>query len=86
MLFRSAPGVNVEAVLAAQPEVIVAGADGAARPAWLDDWKRWTGLPAVARGNLSTVDANLLHRAGPRFVDGVAQLCAALDEARTRGR
>jgi len=77
-----APGVSVEAVLAAQPQAILAGADGAVRPAWLDEWKRWPTLPAVARGNLYTVDANLLHRAGPRFVDGVEMLCATLAEAR----
>ncbi len=77
-----APGVSVEAVLAARPDAIIAGADGAVRPAWLDDWKRWPALPAVARGNLYTVDANLLHRAGPRFVDGVEMLCAKLAEAR----
>jgi iron complex transport system substrate-binding protein len=77
-----APGVSVEAVLAAQPQAILAGADGAVRPAWLDDWKRWPTLPAVALGNLYTVDANLLHRAGPRFVDGVEMLCATLAEAR----
>ncbi len=81
-----APGVSVEAVLAAQPEAIIAGADGGVRPAWLDDWKRWAALPAVARGNLYTVDANLLHRPGPRFLDGVGGLCAALDEARARRR
>jgi iron complex transport system substrate-binding protein len=81
-----APGVSVEAVLAAKPEAIIAGADGAVRPAWLDDWKRWTMLPAVAAGNLYTVDANLLHRPGPRFLDGVADLCAALDAARARRR
>jgi iron complex transport system substrate-binding protein len=78
--------VNVEAVLAAKPDAIIAGADGAVRPAWLDAWKRWPTLPAVARGNLFTVDANLLHRAGPRFIDGTASLCAVLDEARTRMR
>jgi iron complex transport system substrate-binding protein len=81
-----APGVSVEAVLAAQPDAIIAGADRGVRPAWLDDWKRWTTLPAVARGNLYTVDANLLHRPGPRFLDGVEGLCAALDSARSRGR
>ena len=77
-----APGVSVEAVLKAQPEAILAGTDGAVRPAWLDEWKRWPALPAVARGNLFAVDANLLHRAGPRFVDGVEMMCARLDEAR----
>ena len=77
-----APGVSVEAVLAAKPDAIIAGADRAVRPAWLDDWKRWPTLPAVAYGNLFTVDANLLHRAGPRFIDGMDALCAALAKAR----
>ena len=74
--------VSVEAVLAAAPAAIVAGTDRAVRPAWLDEWNRWRDLPAVAHGNLFVVDADLLHRAGPRFVDGLAQLCAALDTAR----
>jgi iron complex transport system substrate-binding protein len=77
-----APAVGVEDVLVARPEAIVAGTDDAMRPSWLDEWKRWTKLPAVAHGNLFVVDANLLHRAGPRFVAGVEQVCAALDRAR----
>jgi iron complex transport system substrate-binding protein len=77
-----APSVSVEAVLAAAPEAIVAGTDGALRPTWLDAWAQWRSVPAVARGNLLVVDANLLHRAGPRFIDGVEQLCLALDRAR----
>jgi hypothetical protein len=36
----------------------------------------------VRSGALYAVDANLLHRPGPRFVDGVAQLCAAMAQAR----
>jgi iron complex transport system substrate-binding protein len=79
-----APSVSVEAVLAAAPEAIVAGTDGAVRPAWLDAWQSWRALPAVARNNLFVVDANLLHRAGPRFIDGVEALCEALDLARKR--
>jgi iron complex transport system substrate-binding protein len=81
-----APGVSVEAVLEAKPEAIIAGADGAVRPPWLDAWARWPNLPAVARGNLFTVDANLLHRPGPRFIDGVEMLCATLARARSGPR
>jgi len=77
-----APSVGVEDVLATRPEAIVAGTDDAVRPDWLDAWKRWRTLPAVAHGNLFVVDANLLHRAGPRFVAGAEQLCSALDRAR----
>ena len=81
-LASPAPAVGVEDVLAARPEAIIAGTDDALRPSWLDGWKRWRELPAVAHGNLFVVDANLLHRAGPRFVAGVQQLCTALDRAR----
>ncbi len=81
-LASPAPTVGIEAVLAAKPDVIVAGADGGVRPPWLDAWKRWRELPATRDGNLYVVDANLLHRSGPRFAEGVAQLCAALDRAR----
>jgi iron complex transport system substrate-binding protein len=77
-----APAVGIEDVLAARPEAIVAGTDNAVRPEWLDNWRRWSEIPAVARDNLFVVDANLLHRAGPRFVEGAEQLCAALDRAR----
>jgi iron complex transport system substrate-binding protein len=75
-----APQVSVEAVIAARPQVIVAGTDDAKRPGWLDEWRRWPGIPAVRDGRLRVVDANLLHRPGPRFADGVAQLCAALKQ------
>jgi len=76
----AAPVVTEEAVIAARPQVIVAGADNARRPAWLDAWKRWPEIPAVRDGRLRVVDANFLHRAGPRFARGVVQLCAALRE------
>jgi len=81
-----APNVTVEAVIAARPDVIIAGADDSRRPGWLDAWRRWKDLPAVADGNLYAVNADLLHRAGPRFIDGVAQLCDTLEQARSRHR
>ena len=77
-----APTVSVEAVLAGRPDVIVAGTDGAARPTWLDAWTRWRELPAARDGNLFVVDANLLHRPGPRFAEGVAQLCGVFGRAK----
>jgi len=77
-----APSVSVEAVLAAAPEAIVAGTDGAVRPVWLDAWDAWSTVPAVQRGNMFVVDANLLHRAGPRFIEGAEALCSVLDRAR----
>ena len=79
-----APQVDVEAVLARKPEAIVAATVGAARPSWLDAWSRWVDVPAVRAKNLFVVDADRLHRAGPRFVEGMAELCEAIDRARAR--
>ncbi|MFO1302655.1 MAG: helical backbone metal receptor [Burkholderiales bacterium] len=80
----AAPSVTVEAVVAAAPDVIVGGDDDNRRPAWLDDWKRWPSIPAVRDGNLFAASGDLLHRPGPRFIDGVAMLCADFDRARAR--
>ena len=81
-----APSVTVEAVVAARPDVIVGGDDHGTRPPWLDDWKRWPSIPAVRDGNLYGAAGDLLHRPGPRFVDGVAALCADLVAARAKRR
>jgi len=82
-LTGAAPTISFEAVVAAAPEVIVAGSDDGRRPVWLDDWERWRSVPAVRDGNLFVANGDLLHRSGPRFVDGVESLCATLADART---
>ena len=79
-----APTVSLEAVLAANPEAIVATGMGEARPEWLDDWKRWPRLLAVQRGNLFHMNPDILQRHTPRLLDGTEQLCQALETARKR--
>ncbi|MDD3329346.1 MAG: cobalamin-binding protein [Zoogloea sp.] len=79
-----APAIDVEAVLAAQPEAIVASGMGEARPEWLDDWRKWTKLPAVSRGNLFFIPPDQIQRHTPRILDGAEKLCVQLEEARTR--
>ncbi len=79
-----APTVNVEDVVRADPEAIVASGMSDTRPEWLDDWQRWPRLTAVARGNLYVVPPDLLQRATPRVLDGAERLCAALDDARRK--
>lgn len=75
--------VGKEAVLASRPEAIVfASEDGEnAVRAW---WRRWPRLAAVERGAIYAMDGNLLTRATPRMLDGVEQLCAALNDARAK--
>jgi len=79
-----APTVSVEAVIAANPEAIVASGMDAARPEWLDDWKRWGSITAVARDNLFFVRPELIQRHTPRLLDGTEQLCEHLEVARKR--
>ena len=83
-LTQMAPAVSVEAVLAADPEAIVATGMGDARPEWLDDWNKWTRLTAVRRGNLFHINPDIMQRHTPRILDGAEQLCADLDIARSR--
>lgn len=79
-----APKVTVEAVLAADPEVIVASGMGEARPEWVDDWRQWRTLTAVKRDNLFFIPPDLIQRHTPRLVEGAARLCAQLETARGR--
>ena len=83
-LSTMAPKVSVEAVLKANPEAIVASGMDAARPEWLDDWRRWPSLQAVARDNLFFVPPELIQRHTPRLLDGAERLCQALETARSR--
>jgi len=71
--------VDLEAVVARDPEAILAS-DGAD----LAGWDRWPELAAVRRGNLFTVDGDLIARPSPRLLDGAAQVCERLDAARVR--
>jgi iron complex transport system substrate-binding protein len=79
-----APVVTIEAVIAANPEAIIASGMGAARPEWLDDWKRWKVVTAVARNKLFFVPPELIQRHTPRLLDGAEQLCRHLETARSR--
>ncbi len=79
-----APTVTVEAVIAANPEAIVASGMGEARPEWLDDWRRWPSITAVARDNLFFVPPDLIQRHTPRLLDGTERLCQHLETARGR--
>ncbi len=81
-----APTITVEAVIAANPEAILASGMGEARPEWLDDWKRWTSIRAVARNNLFFIPPELIQRHTPRLLDGAELLCQHLETTRNRRR
>lgn len=78
-----APKVSDEAVLARDPEVIIASGMDIERPEWLDDWKKWPNLGAVAKNNLFSIPPDLLQRHTPRALIGAQQMCANIESARS---
>lgn len=83
-LDQVAPKVSLEAVLSRQPEAIIASGADAERPAWLDDWRRWPALPAVARDNLFHIPPTLVQRHTPRALQGARMMCEQLQQVRRR--
>ncbi len=79
-----APRVSLEAVVAANPEAIIATGKGGIRPQWLDDWSKWSAMTAVVRDNLFYIDPDIMQRHTARILDGTQRLCEHLDTARRR--
>lgn len=74
-----APQVSVEAVLAVQPEVIIALADQSERAqAWLDRWRAHERIPAVKHERLYALRSDTLVRPTPAIAQGVSTLCRLL--------
>jgi len=76
------PTVSVEAVLAANPQVIIASGMASERPEWLDDWRRWPKLAAVRNKQLYVIAPDIIQRATPRLLQGAKRMCQLLDTAR----
>ncbi|MGH7389785.1 MAG: cobalamin-binding protein [Candidatus Rokuibacteriota bacterium] len=73
------PRFSVEAAVARGPEVIVLARHGTGSgPIARDRWDRLASLPAVKTGRIHSVEGNLLHRYGPRIVEGLEQLGRAI--------
>jgi iron complex transport system substrate-binding protein len=73
------PRFSLEAAVARAPEVIVLANHGTgSKPPPLDPWQRLTSLPAIKGGRVYSVDGNMLHRYGPRVVDGLEMLARLL--------
>jgi len=81
-----ASAVSTEAVIARDPQVIIALASRAEGAAWLADWRRFPQLNAVRDGNLLDFDDLRLTRLGPAMLDATEELCALIDRARARAR
>jgi iron complex transport system substrate-binding protein len=76
-----APQISVEAVLQADPDVILNTSVDTQSPG-LIFWQRYPALKAVRHRHLYALNPDWLDRPGPRFIDGVKTLCEAMEKAR----
>jgi iron complex transport system substrate-binding protein len=72
------PLVSREQLLGSRPEAVVTGSS-----AGRDAWKDLASLPAVRANRVYAVDADHMHRLGPRLLDGARDLCLELERARS---
>jgi iron complex transport system substrate-binding protein len=76
-----APLVDVEAVLARDPEVMLASDDS--QEGAFDVWRRWPELAANRYDNYFLLPAGEIGRATPRLLQAGETLCETLDVARS---
>ena len=77
------PQVDMESVIAADPQVIVMGMNQQ-RAGWLQQWQPWSDLSAVKYHNLYGIEADYISRHTPRLLQGISSMCRYLDEARQK--
>jgi iron complex transport system substrate-binding protein len=73
-----APVISREAVIAANPDVIM---HPGSNPDWQQSWQAWPTIHAVQNHKLYDIEPDWIARASPRLVKGVRQICAYLSDA-----
>jgi iron complex transport system substrate-binding protein len=77
-----APRISVESILLRDPDAIIASGMGEARPEWLDQWRAYPSLKAVAGDALFFINPDHLQRPTARILLGAQRLCQQLDQVR----
>jgi iron complex transport system substrate-binding protein len=77
-----APRISVESVLLRNPDAIVASGMDEARPEWLDQWRAYPSLAAVAGNGLVFINPDHIQRPTARLLLGARRLCEQLDHLR----
>jgi len=72
------PVIDTEAVIARNPDIIVAAAPPGEGASWLAQWRRFGSLAAVRNGRLIPFEDQRLSRLGPSVVPATEALCKAL--------
>jgi iron complex transport system substrate-binding protein len=75
---EAGPVVDIEAVIARDPDIIIAAGPPGESAGWLADWRRLGTLKAVRGGRLIAFEDQALSRLGPSVLDATEELCRAI--------
>lgn len=73
-----APQVNIETVIALNPDMILLGMSEQPAQRWQATWQRIPQLSAVKNNHILAMDADLLHRPTARMIQHLSELCEKL--------
>ena len=79
------PYVNIESIVAADPQVIIAGGSQEEKPMWFESWQQWGGVSAVINKQIYLIPSDLMQRHSVRILEGAELMCGHLDSARLSG-
>ncbi|MDA8007699.1 MAG: cobalamin-binding protein [Gammaproteobacteria bacterium] len=72
-----APRISEEAVVEANPDIIIGGMRGD-----MSMWNKWKSVNAVAHGGVVRANTQVLNRNTPRMILGLRNFCERIDEVR----
>ncbi len=75
---EAGPIVDIEAVIARDPDIIIAAAPTGEGAGWVADWMRLPGLSAVRHHRVVAFEDQALSRLGPSVVGATENLCRTL--------
>jgi iron complex transport system substrate-binding protein len=81
-LSELAPAVGIEAVIAANPQVILSADTSVADATAF--WRKWRHIDAVRTGNVYRLNADDVAQATTRLAAGASEICRTLDMARKK--
>ncbi|GIU17029.1 MULTISPECIES: cobalamin-binding protein [unclassified Shewanella] len=76
------PQVSLEQVLYSIPEVIIKPVYHGNADQESVNWAKWPEIPAVANNHIITIEGDLVHRTGPRVLQGMELVCEIIDKVR----
>ncbi|MGB6137319.1 MAG: cobalamin-binding protein, partial [Shewanella sp.] len=76
------PQVSMEQVLVRMPELILKPHYHGNSNQESIDWSQWHEIPAVSNQQIQFIKGDLVHRTGPRVLQGMAKVCELVDNVR----